>query len=134
MAILKYVFLAIIFLFFLLGGYGHFADTERFVSIMPPYMPFHYEAVYISGVFELLGAFGILWPKTRRLAGIGLFTLIVLVTPANIHMWWNADQFPEFSMMYHYIRLPGQLVLLFMVWWAAIRVEKKPGSEPQSVA
>jgi len=134
MAIVKYVVLALIFLFFLVGGSGHFLQTERFVAIMPPFMPFHYEAVYISGVFELLGAFGILLPKTRRLAGIGLFALIVLVTPANIHMWLNADQFPDFSMTYHYIRLSAQVLLLFLVWWAAIRVEKSPNVPLQSAA
>ena len=118
MTILKYLCLGIICIFFVMGGIGHFADTERFMSIMPDFMPFHWEAVIVSGVFELMGAVGILIPKTRRIAGIGLFTLVVLVTPANINMWVNADQFPQFSMTYHYIRMPAQVLLLVMIWWS----------------
>ncbi|MBL4836331.1 MAG: DoxX family protein [Kordiimonadaceae bacterium] len=118
MIILKYICLGVVFLFFLMGGIGHFTQTEQFVAIMPPYMPFHLEAVYVSGVFELLGAFGILWAKSRRIAGLGLFALVIMVTPANIHMWLNAEDFPNFSMTYHYVGLTVQLVLLYVIWWS----------------
>ncbi len=115
---LKIIGLGIVCLFFLIGGIGHFTHTESFVAIMPPYVPFHLEAVYISGVFELLGALGILWKKTRRIAGIGLFVLVLMVTPANIHMYLNAEQFPNFSMTYHYVRFAVQLALLSIIWWS----------------
>lgn len=118
MTMLRIIGLGVVCLFFLIGGIGHFIQTERFVAIMPPYVPFHLEAVYVSGVFELLGALGVLWKKTRRIAGIGLFVLVLMVTPANIHMYLNAEQFPDFSMTYHYIRFAAQLVLLFIIWWS----------------
>ena len=56
----------IVFLWFMLGGIAHFTSTEFFVSIMPPWIGFHREIVYISGVFEILGALGILVPRLRQ--------------------------------------------------------------------
>ncbi len=41
---------------FLLGGLGHFVFTDFFVGIVPPYVPWPLAAVWVSGVFELLGA------------------------------------------------------------------------------
>ena len=50
----------------------------------------------MSGVFELLGAVGLMARPTRRAAGIGLFVLTILVTPANLYMWRRPSFFPTF--------------------------------------
>ncbi len=105
---------------FLTSGTCHFLLTPFFLAIMPPYLPFHREAVYISGVFELLGALGLLFPSTRRAAGAGLFALTILVTPANIHMWLNPGLFPAFSQTLLFWRLPAQAALLAIIWFSAV--------------
>ena len=81
--------LAIVFLWFMVGGVTHFTSPEFFVNIMPPYVGWHLEIVYISGILEILGALGILVPKTRQWAGNCLILLTLAVTPANIHMWMH---------------------------------------------
>lgn len=106
---------------FLASGLSHFLLTPFFVAIMPPYLPWHRAAVYVSGAFELAGALGLLAARTRRAAGIGLFALTVLVTPANIFMAWRPELFPAFSVTALYLRLPLQAVLLAMIYFAAIR-------------
>lgn len=113
--------LAFVFSWFFFGGIGHFVVTDFFVSIVPPYIPWPLAAVYVSGVFELLGAFGLLLPQTRRLAGAGLFLLTLAVTPANIHMWLHPELFPDFPAVLYGIRLVIQVGLLWAIWWAAIR-------------
>jgi len=40
--------------------------------MMPPWLPAHLFLVQFSGVCEVLGGVGVLIPKTRRAAGIGL--------------------------------------------------------------
>ena len=75
-------------------------------------------AVYVSGVFEILLAVAILPPKTRELAGWGLIVLTLAVTPANVHMYLNAGQFPEASETMLAIRLVIQVMLLLLIWWA----------------
>ena len=76
--------LAFVFAWFAFGGMGHFVAPDFFARIIPPELPLHREAVYISGVFELLGAAGLLFSTTRRAAGIGLFILTIAVTPATL--------------------------------------------------
>ena len=35
-------------------GIKHFVDAKWFMQIMPPYLPWHLELVYLSGFFEIL--------------------------------------------------------------------------------
>jgi uncharacterized membrane protein len=109
--------LAFVFLWFMGGGIAHFTNTDFFVAIMPPYLGYHTEIVYISGIFEILGAIGILIPAWRQWAGNGLLLLVVCVSPANIHMWLHPELFPDVSETFLTIRLVVQVALLALIWW-----------------
>jgi uncharacterized membrane protein len=63
----------------------------------------------------------LLLPAHRRAAGIGLFVLTILVTPANIHMALNPELFPAFSSSLLYWRLVAQAALLVLIYAVAIR-------------
>jgi uncharacterized membrane protein len=121
---LKNLGLAIIFFWFMGGGIMHFISPDFFVAIMPPYIGFHWEIVYISGVFEILGALGILLPTLRQRAGNGLLLLVVCVSPANIHMWFNPELFPDVPPLFLSIRLVIQVVLLLLIWWCTRTPER----------
>ena len=71
---------AFVFLWFLIGGIAHFVATETEVRLVPPYIPWPLAAVLVSGGFELLGAVGLLFLRTRHAAGVGLFVLTICVT------------------------------------------------------
>ena len=114
----KKIALAIVFIWFVAGGIGHFAAPDFFLRIIPPGWPLRIEAVYISGFFELAGAFGLLYVRTRRAAGIGLPILTIAVTPANIYMWRNPGLFPQIPEAMLALRLVLQVVLLAGIWWA----------------
>jgi uncharacterized membrane protein len=116
-SILKRIGLILVFLWFLFGGVAHFSLTEVEMRIVPPAIPWPRAAVLISGVFELLGAVGILIPATRRYAGIGLFLLTIAVTPANVYMLQHAELFnvPRWALI---VRLPFQGVLLALILWS----------------
>jgi uncharacterized membrane protein len=117
--------LAFVFLWFFGGGIGHFVVTDFFVGIVPPYIPWPLAAVYISGVFELLGAFGLIPRATRPWAGVGLLLLIVCVSPANIYMWQHPELFPKFPPALLGLRLVIQVLLIMVVWWST-RVSRDP--------
>jgi uncharacterized membrane protein len=123
--ILKRVCLVLVFLWFMIGGVAHFALTEAEMRIVPPSIPWPRAAVLISGVFELLGAVGILIPVTRRAAGIGLFLLTIAVTPANVYMLQHAELFnvPRWALI---VRLPFQAVLLAMIIWSTWNPSRSP--------
>ena len=117
-------------LLFFTSGLGHLFAPGFFLAIMPPELPLHHEAVFVSGVFELLGAVGLMIPSLRRAAGFGLFLLTILVTPANIYMWRHPELFPQFSSTMLFWRLPAQAFLLALIYWSAIRRADTVTSEP----
>ena len=115
---LKIVGMAFVFLWFMGGGVMHFISPEFFLAIMPPSLPYHEAAVAISGVFEIIGAVGLLFQRSRRMAGIGLFVLTLAVSPANIYMSLNPELFPDVSELALTFRLVIQVLLLACIWWS----------------
>jgi uncharacterized membrane protein len=106
-----------VFLWFAIGGIFHFAATRLEMSIVPPYIPWPRATVLVSGVFELLGAAGMLIPRVRRAAGVGLVLLTIAVTPANIFMLEHADLF-QIPVWVLQLRLIFQVFLLALILWA----------------
>ena len=74
-------------LLFVLAGVWHFVNPAFYLKIMPRYLPYHLELIYVSGAFEILGGVGILIPRLRRIAGVGLILLLIAVFPANVFMF-----------------------------------------------
>ena len=118
----RWVGLGFVFLWFALGGVAHFKYTATEMKIMPPYLPWPH-ALVISGVFEVLGAAGLLLRQTRRYAGWGLFALTIAVTPANVYMLQRHDLF-DFPVWLLVARLALQACLLALIWWST-QPEKK---------
>ena len=84
-------------------------------ATIPPALPFAMAAVYLSGAFELIGAAGLLWWRSRKAAGWGLIVLTICVTPANVYMWRHPELFPQIPPEALLWRLPLQLVLLAVI-------------------
>lgn len=114
----KRIGLAFVFLWFFIGGLAHFVFTEAEMRVVPPYIPWPRAAVLVSGLFELLGAAGLLLPVTRRAAGIGLFALTLAVTPANVYMLQRPDLVGDIPVWILIARLPLQVLLLALILWS----------------
>lgn len=89
------------------------------MRIVPHWIAWPRAAVLLTGVAELLGAAGLLLARTRRAAGWGLLLLTVAVTPANVTMLAQADQFPNVPVWALVLRLPLQLVLMALIVWGS---------------
>ena len=113
--------LTIVFLWFFLGGIAHFALTATEMRIVPPWVPWPRETVLASGVFELLGAAGLLWLPTRQAAGWGLIALTLAVTPAHFYMLQRPELFPSVPYWALVARLPLQVALLALIAWSTAR-------------
>ena len=120
--IARYAGLALVVTFFFVGGVGHFTSTDMFVSIMPPYIPFHLEVVYITGVMEIGAALCLLFAKARYWTGNFLFVFTIAVTPANIHMFQHPELFPDIEPVFLSVRLLLQVVLLAVIWFSTRRL------------
>ncbi len=115
----RYIIAAI----FLTAGMLHFVKTRAYVEVMPKYIPWHEAMVLISGAAEIVGAIGILIPKTRLLAGWGLIILLIVVFPVNIQMAIYAYQQQQWSFKFilYLLRLPLQFVLIYWIYWATLK-------------
>jgi uncharacterized membrane protein len=72
---------------FLMTGVAHFVSPLRrdMIAIVPPRLPAPGLLVTTTGVLELVGAAGLLYPPTRVAAAVCLFVLMLVMFPANIY-------------------------------------------------
>lgn len=122
---------------FLFTGSLHLVTPERFVAMVPPFLPWPLELVYISGFFELAGAIGLLIPRLRRAAGWGLAALMLAIFPANIHVavsGGSVEGLPS-TPVYYWVRLLFQPVFIWWALWSTVpekdgKVEPVDATEP----
>ncbi len=69
----------------LASGPLHFIRTALLATIIPPFFPHRPQLVLFTGVVELAGAVGILWPRFTRLASACLAILMIAIFPANVY-------------------------------------------------
>jgi uncharacterized membrane protein len=62
--------------------------------------------VELSGAAEILGGIGLLIPRLRRAAALGLVALLIAVFPANIYMATNPIEAGA-----------GLLLQPILIWW-----------------
>jgi uncharacterized membrane protein len=102
---------------FILAGLNHFRIPDFYVNIMPPYLPWHLELVYISGVCEVLLGVLLLIPRWTSAAAWGLIALLIAVFPANLHMALHTELYPHVPPALLWARLPLQGVLIAWAYW-----------------
>ena len=102
---------------YLAAGILHVLAPAPFLGITPVWVPFAPAVIALTGIAELAGAVGLMTPRLRQAAGIGLALYAVCVFPANIQHAVSdlalAD--PQLGWAYHGPRLLFQPVI---VWWA----------------
>ncbi len=100
-------------------GVLHFTSPDGFVRIVPRALPAPLVLVFVSGAFEILGGVGLLVPRVRRAASLGLVALYVAVFPANVNMAMNDLQLgsSHIPTALLWLRLPLQLVLIALALW-----------------
>ena len=101
---------------FMGAGAAHFLLPRPFLAIVPDYLPAHRALVQISGMAELAGGCGVLFPATRRPAAWGLVALLIAVFPANFWMARHAARFFPIPAWTLWARLPLQLPLIAWAW------------------
>ena len=106
--------------FFAIAGILHFVRPRSYEAIMPEYIPYQSEAVFVSGVAEVAGGLMLVSERTRPIARWWLIGLLIAVFPANVHMAVNPeeirglemDQVPRWAL---WARLPLQGVAIYWV-------------------
>ena len=90
--------------------------------------------IYLTGLFEIAGAVGLLVPRTRRLAGIGLVLLLIAMFPANVNAVLNGIPLGGEPPTPLWLRTPMQLLFIAMVWWTAVKDRPKKAQGQPTLA
>lgn len=107
---------------FLFTGATHFSDMrDDYAAMIPDPLPRGDWIIYLTGLLQIAGAIGLLIPRFRRLAGVGLAILLVAMFPANVHAALNGIPFRGEPPTPLWLRLPIQIGLIWAVWWTSIR-------------
>jgi Predicted membrane protein len=109
--------------FFVIAGAMHFVIPGRYMGIMPAWIPYPLQMVWLSGIAEMSGGFGLLVSRLRKAAAIGLIALLIAVFPANVQMLANAIH-SSASTLYIallWLRLPIQPLLIVWIYRSALR-------------
>lgn len=110
----------ILALFFLAAGLAHFLHDDSFAQIVPPFLPFPFVIVWVSGVMELVFAAALLMRFRLRLTGVLLAGYLLAVLPANIYMAWANIPFGEGlgGPVILWGRVALQFPLIALILWA----------------
>ena len=99
---------------FILAGINHFVIPVFYLQIMPSYLPFPTELIYLSGFAEIVCGSLLLPQKSRRVGAWLTIALLIAVFPANVQMVFN--EFENRGLLFYaaIARLPFQFL---MIWW-----------------
>jgi uncharacterized membrane protein len=106
-------------IFYLIAGVSHLKSPGGFIAITPSWVPYAPEVVMLTGVAEIAGSIGLIIPRVRYAAGIGLALYALCVWPANINHAVNdiAIGGRHLSWWYHGPRLVFQPVFIWLALW-----------------
>jgi uncharacterized membrane protein len=105
---------------------GHFMFTKGMIMMIPGFIPFKKEVVFLTGFAEVLLGVALLVPQFRTVAGLMLIMLFVLMLPANIqaainHINFEKGTYDGSGPAYLWFRIPLQLLFVGWVWYFALR-------------
>ena len=111
-------------LFFIFTAMGHFIRTQEMAMMLPQFVPYRTETIYLTGVLELLGAIGVWIPRLTKLTGFLLILMLIGVLPANIYSAINRVEFGGHGAgpVYLLVRVPFQI---FAIWWTYFATEQR---------
>ena len=114
---IKYFSMIVMGVFYISIGVSHFTSPIWYVQIVPPYLPYKLELVYISGLFEILFGGMLFFKKTRFLAGWGLILLLIAVYPANIYLAQTNGAAMNTTPLIAWGSLPVQFIFVGLAYW-----------------
>lgn len=103
---------------------GHFLFTRGMTMMVPGFIPFKRELIYLTGIAEIILGIALLFPSVRAYAGITLIILLVLLLPANIYaavlkVNYEKANFDGPGLSYLWVRIPMQVLFIGWIWYFA---------------
>ena len=74
---------------FTIAGCLHFLTPNLFLVAMPPYIPFHEEVIFLTGVIEIIFVAGLFFKEIRGKVFLAISIYLLLLLPAHLHVSLN---------------------------------------------
>ena len=110
---MKSILLALILF---IAGLLHFFIPSLFLVAMPPYIPYPFEVIIITGVIELLLAAGISFSHTRKYASLLTALYFIAILPAHFHV--SLNEIPMFGVSSPLLLWARTLFQSVFIYWA----------------
>ncbi|MEK6152534.1 hypothetical protein WIW50_04715 [Flavobacteriaceae bacterium 3-367] len=106
---------------------GHFAFTQGMSMMIPKFIPYKESLIYLTGIFEIVLAVGLLIPKLKVLTGWALIIFLLFLLPANIyasvnHVNYQKGTFDGPGITYLLFRIPLQILFIVWVYVSTIKI------------
>lgn len=104
------------------------------IAMVPPYVPAPELMVTLTGICEILGAIGLLVPRTRRIAAVALIVFLLAVLPANIHAAQTGVTLRGSPATPIVPRVALQALFIGLIWWSGLRSSGRSNDAAQQPA
>jgi len=104
---------------------GHFMFSKGMELMIPRFIPFPKELVFVTGLLEIAAAITLLIPALQESTSWSLIIFFVLITPANIHaaikkLNYQTGNTDGPGPGYLWLRVPLQLIFILWVYFSGI--------------
>lgn len=105
---------------------AHFSFTKGMAMMLPDFIPFKTETVYLTGIIEIVAAIGLFIPNFRIVTAWLLIAFLILILPANIyaaikHIDYQKGTFDGNGLTYLWFRVPLQILFIIWVYLSSIK-------------
>ena len=106
---------------------AHFAFTQGMTRMLPEFVPFRTEIVYLTGILELVAAGALFVPALRVVTGWLLIAFFLLLLPANIyaaakHIDYQTGATDGNGLSYLWFRVPLQALFIAWTYFSCLRI------------
>ena len=106
---------------------GHFLYAKGMSMMVPTFIPYKTELVYITGFFEIIAAITLFIPSLRIVMGWMLIIFFILVLPSNIyaainHINYQTGTFDGMGVSYLWFRIPLQMVFIIWTYYCSVKM------------
>jgi len=103
---------------------AHFAFRKGMAMMLPSFIPFKRQTVFVTGLIEILAGIGLLIQQYRHITAILLIIFFILILPANIYaaihkINYEENDYSGNGSKYLWFRVPLQIFFVEWVWYFA---------------
>ena len=100
---------------------AHFTKMKRdLVRMMPDWIPQPMAVIYFTGLCEIAGAIGLIFPYLRQAAGVTLIVFFIVVFPVNVNAARTGVGLGGKRATPLWLRASMQILFIALTCWSAL--------------